>query len=118
ALHLELAHQIGAGQAEVTGGGDEVLQRLFALQPQDQFTVGGPDRRAVVGLDPQRRFTGRERADDLADRHRARGHAAGGGHRAPTALSYRVANRPSGSNSVLRRAACSPPYSWANSSRE
>jgi len=90
AVHLEFTHEVGPREPEVTGGGDEVLQRLLALQPQHQVTVLGSDRGPVVGLDPQGRFTGGEGADDLADRHLPRGTSGPRtrrGHRAPTALS-------------------------------
>jgi hypothetical protein len=83
---LELAGHVGASQAEIARGGDEVAQGAFGVQPQRQPGVGFADDGAVGRLDPHGYFAVGDSADQVRDRHRV-----------PTTFSYIPVNRPCGS---------------------
>ena len=90
-LDLEVAAHVGAGQAEVAGGGEQVGQAALVAQVEPDRRVLRAGGAAVVRREPEGQPTGHEALDGLTDRHRVR--AGGGraveraGHRRSTAFS-------------------------------
>ena len=82
ALDVEVAHHVGPGQAQVTGGGQQVGQAAPVLEVQGDGDVARADGAAVVGREPAGQLLGEQHPEGVADPH---GHFLG--HRLRTALS-------------------------------
>ena len=80
AVHVEVARDVGAGQAEVARRGHDVGQAALVEQVQVDVGVRRAGRAAVVRREAHRHPVPQQRANGLADRVRL-------GHRLFTALS-------------------------------